>query len=78
MFDEFSTKANDIQSFLETVLIGLTLNFEVTLKEPVDDVARRLLCEFVEFKNVAHEKGEDYKTWMFKGKKWVEKGGIDL
>lgn len=49
-FNEHSEKGQEIASFMEMVLIGLTQNYEVTLKEPAHDIARRFLNEIMEFK----------------------------
>lgn len=49
-FDEHSEKGQAIANFMEMVLIGLTQNYEVTLKEPAHDIARQFLNEIMEFK----------------------------
>lgn len=51
-FDEIDDKGRDIRKFIEMFLVSLTLNYEVTLKEPAHDVARRFLNEIVEFKTI--------------------------
>ena len=54
-FDEYSEKGQEIANFMEMVLIGLTQNYEVTLKEPAHDIARRFLNEIVGFKTLKEE-----------------------
>ena len=51
-FDEIDDKGRDIRKFIEMFLVVLMLNYEVTLKEPAHDVARRFLNEIVEFKTI--------------------------
>ena len=54
-FDEHSEKGQEIANFMEMFLIGLTQNYEVTLKEPADDIARRFLNNIMEFKPLKGE-----------------------
>ena len=63
-FDEYSEKSQEIANFMEMVLVGLTQNYEVTLKEPAHDIASRFLNEIAEFKplqEVADNKEKDVK-----------------
>jgi len=48
-FNECDEKAQEIMRFMEMVLVGLTQNYEVSLKDPAHDVARRFLNEIYEF-----------------------------
>jgi len=49
-FNEYDKKGQEIMRFMEMVLVGLTQNYEVSLKDPAHDVARRFLNEIIEFK----------------------------
>ena len=54
-FDEQSEKGQEIANFMEMFLIGVTAYYDVTLKEPADDIARRFLNDIVEFKPLKGE-----------------------
>jgi hypothetical protein len=62
MFDEYSEKGAEIQRFIDHVLVGLSAGFNVKLKEPSHDIARRFLNEIVEFRPAA---GDDYNDMSF-------------
>jgi len=48
-FNEYDEKGQEIMRFMVMVLVGLTQNYEVSLKDPAHDVARRFLNEICEF-----------------------------
>jgi len=48
-FNECDEKAQEIMRFMEMVLVVLTQNYEVSLKDPAHDVARRFLNELLDF-----------------------------
>ena len=63
MFNENSETAIEIMDSLGIFIVMIQIKYDINLKDPFYDVARRFLNEIVEFKPMEKEKRSSLRPW---------------